>query len=81
MAVFSEGGSHYITNYVCPHMGGPLSEGKIQDGVIECPWHAWVFKADSGETAGTGSHSIATYEMRIEGDDILVGGLKPASAG
>jgi phenylpropionate dioxygenase-like ring-hydroxylating dioxygenase large terminal subunit len=27
----------------CPHRNIPLSKGKIQQGVIECPYHGWQF--------------------------------------
>ena len=27
----------------CPHMGYPLSQGTIRDGVLRCHWHHWRF--------------------------------------
>ena len=27
----------------CPHMGYPLSQGTIKDGVLRCHWHHWRF--------------------------------------
>jgi phenylpropionate dioxygenase-like ring-hydroxylating dioxygenase large terminal subunit len=33
---------------VCPHRNAPLSEGKVVDGHLECPYHGWRFGADGG---------------------------------
>ncbi len=33
---------------VCPHLGGPLLEGRISARTIVCPWHAYVYDAVSG---------------------------------
>lgn len=30
----------------CTHRGGPLHEGRLVDGCIECPWHASLFAVD-----------------------------------
>ncbi len=76
MAVWNENGEFHITNYVCPHSGGPLSEGKIEGGVIECPWHAWQFNVSDGSSARGDGHSIAIYECKIEGGEVLVGDVK-----
>ena len=27
----------------CPHQGGPLGEGSIENGWLRCPWHGWDF--------------------------------------
>src|SRR5688572_19415341 len=27
----------------CPHRNYPLSEGKLEDGVLRCPYHGWRF--------------------------------------
>lgn len=33
---------------VCSHAGGPLHEGKLQDGVVTCPWHGSRFCIANG---------------------------------
>ena len=32
----------------CPHQGGPLGEGSIENGQIRCPWHGWDFCPHGG---------------------------------
>ncbi|MFF8714583.1 Rieske 2Fe-2S domain-containing protein [Streptomyces sp. NPDC015184] len=32
----------------CSHFSGPLSEGRIADGCVECPWHGSVFRLSDG---------------------------------
>lgn len=32
----------------CPHRGAPLSAGKIKNGLLQCPYHGWLFNP-SGE--------------------------------
>jgi nitrite reductase/ring-hydroxylating ferredoxin subunit len=32
----------------CSHLGGPLSEGHVQDGSIVCPWHGSRFALEDG---------------------------------
>ena len=77
MAVFEENGQLSVTNFICPHSGGPISEAKLVDGVIECPWHGWKFHLDTGLSADKeDGHSLDVYEIRVDGDTLLVGGLK-----
>jgi nitrite reductase/ring-hydroxylating ferredoxin subunit len=33
---------------VCPHLGGPLLDGRISARAIVCPWHAYAFDAVTG---------------------------------
>ena len=76
MAVWNDDGTFYATNFICPHMGGPISEGKLTDGVVECPWHGWTFHVDPGLPAGDDEgHGISAYEVKIEGDDVMIGGM------
>ena len=76
MAVWNDNGEFHITNYVCPHSGGPLSEGRIENGVVECPWHAWQFNASDGSSARGDGHTITIYECRVEDGEVLVGDVK-----
>ena len=27
----------------CPHQGGPLGEGSIEQGLLRCPWHGYDY--------------------------------------
>jgi len=80
IALFNVNGEFYAINFICPHMGGPLSEGKlVGDGnVVACPWHGWTFDVRTGLPDHPGGHSVSAYEVKVEGDDILVGWLKKA---
>ncbi len=79
MALCHVQGGYYAINAVCPHMGGPLASGHLQGNVITCPWHGWTFDVRSGFSDHPGGHAISAYEVRLEGNDILVGWLKRPS--
>jgi nitrite reductase/ring-hydroxylating ferredoxin subunit/uncharacterized membrane protein len=49
----------------CAHAGGPLSEGSIVDGCIECPWHGSRFRLSDGHVRrGPAVYDQPTYEVR-----------------
>ena len=49
VALVLSDGEVYAMENVCPHQGGPVGGGKVEDGCIHCPWHGWAFELDSGE--------------------------------
>ena len=55
------------------HAEASLSEG-FQDGdTIECPMHSGCFNIRTGEALGAPVvDNIKTYQVRLEGDDVLV---------
>jgi nitrite reductase/ring-hydroxylating ferredoxin subunit/uncharacterized membrane protein len=49
----------------CAHAGGPLSEGKIVDKTIECPWHGSRFRPENGHVVrGPSVYDQPAYEVR-----------------
>ncbi|MGI9611067.1 MAG: thiamine pyrophosphate-binding protein [Acidimicrobiia bacterium] len=32
----------------CPHQGGPIGEGQIEDGYLRCPWHGYEYDPHTG---------------------------------
>ena len=67
-----EGEYHAMANE-CPHQGGPLGEGSIEDGLLRCPWHGWDFYPDSGETPGEFDDCVDTFRTEVRDDGIYVG--------
>ena len=55
----------------CPHAGGPLGQGALEGPLITCPWHSWQFDSGTGTCLFGDDLAIVTYEVRVEGDDIL----------
>ena len=33
----------------CPHQGGPLGEGSIENGLLRCPWHGYDYDPLTGQ--------------------------------
>ena len=63
-------GSFSAMDNVCPHRGGPLGQGVIEDGKVICPWHGWGWDAKTGE-AGPGV-KVAVYPVKIEAGTLLI---------
>lgn len=60
----------------CPHQGGPLGEGSIENGMLRCPWHGWDFDPCSGLPPGGFDDGVTTFEVKEEDDEIFVGVLE-----
>ncbi|MDQ3587229.1 MAG: Rieske (2Fe-2S) protein [Actinomycetota bacterium] len=49
----------------CTHRGGPLSDGELVDGCVECPWHGSRFRlADGSVEQGPASAPQPAYDVR-----------------
>ena len=56
----------------CPHAGGNLSAGEIEDGcVVVCPWHLWTFNLDSGACTLNEQITLRRYETKIDDGKLL----------
>jgi nitrite reductase/ring-hydroxylating ferredoxin subunit/uncharacterized membrane protein len=65
VAVAADDAVHVLENR-CTHRGGPLAEGTVADGCIECPWHGSRFALDDGRVvAGPASVQQPAYETRV----------------
>lgn len=76
MALCNLDGQYFAVNAVCPHMGGPLASGRLEGCLITCPWHGWTYDVRTGLPDHPGGHSVSSYEVRVEGQDIMIGWLK-----
>lgn len=72
VAVFRHDAGISAISDVCAHQGGPLSEGKIIDGCITCPWHGYQYLPANGQSPPPFTEKLATYEVRLDGRRILL---------
>ncbi len=57
----------------CPHQGGPLGEGTIEDGWLICPWHGYEYDPITGEPPDEGYDDAATpYRVEERSDGVYV---------
>ncbi len=56
----------------CPHQGGPLGEGSIENGWLRCPWHGWDFHPTTGKPPGGYDDGVATYPVEERDGAIYV---------
>jgi nitrite reductase/ring-hydroxylating ferredoxin subunit len=49
LAVFNVDGRYYVTDDLCTHGPGSLSEGYIEGDVVECNFHNGQFNIRTGE--------------------------------
>jgi nitrite reductase/ring-hydroxylating ferredoxin subunit/uncharacterized membrane protein len=48
----------------CTHRGGPLSDGVLICGTVQCPWHGSQFDVTTGEVkCGPADKAITVYEI------------------
>ena len=79
--------NYYAADNRCPHMSGELSRGKLEGTIVTCPGHGSQFDLSDGRVVrwlkGSGLVSmvgkalksprpINTYQVKIEGDVILI---------
>jgi nitrite reductase/ring-hydroxylating ferredoxin subunit/uncharacterized membrane protein len=55
----------------CAHLGGPLSEGRVEGNAIRCPWHGSLFALDDGRVLeGPSTFPQPCLEVRVRGGQV-----------
>ncbi len=67
IAVVRKNGALCAISNVCPHQNGPLGEGVVRDGYLECPWHGYQFDPCTGLGPPGFSDSVPRYELVTKG--------------
>jgi nitrite reductase [NAD(P)H] small subunit len=56
---------------VCPHKGGPIADGQIDNKVVLCPLHLNAFELDTG-CSTTSAAPLRIYPVYLEDGEIVV---------
>ena len=67
IAIYNVEGTFFATDDTCTHGEASLSEGEIEDGLIECPFHFGRFEIATGKPAGAPcTIPIRNYPVVVE---------------
>ena len=72
IALCNVDGMLYAVDNTCPHAGGPLGEGKLKEGIIECPWHGWKFDLRTGRRVNNPNFTVACCDVRVVDGQIQI---------
>ncbi len=63
----------YALTATCPHLGGPLDEGKLVGDAIQCPWHNSELALDDGHVVnGPTAFPARCFDVRVRSGQIEV---------
>lgn len=66
-------GRFYALRDMCGHRNAPLSRGRLDGHVVECPLHFAQFDIRTGKLIdGPVSADVPVYEVRVEGDTVFL---------
>ena len=73
LAVFNIDGEFSVTDDACTHGPGSLSEGYIEDDVVECNFHNGQFNIKTGEVVAPPCMiPVKTYRTVVENGKVFI---------
>ena len=72
LLVIHHGGQVKAVDNRCPHLGFPLDQGSVEDGILTCHWHHARFDLASGCTFDLWADDVPTAEVQIIDGEVFV---------
>ena len=73
IAVFHYGDSFRAIADGCNHRGGPLSDGRLRDEFVMCPWHGWEYSVITGRgPEGFDEEQVPVFAVEERPDGVYV---------
>lgn len=66
-------GSYGALDNHCPHQGGPLGEGSIENGLLRCPWHGYDYDPLTGSPPPPFDDEPSCFPVEVRDDGVYVG--------
>ncbi len=70
LCIANVGGQIAVLDGTCPHEGGPLGEGSIEEGRVVCPWHAFAFDVHTGTASDDPEFRAQVFEAKVENGEL-----------
>lgn len=65
IAIFNDGGRFHVLIGRCPHAGGLLGQGWIEEGEAVCPLHRWQFKLETGRCTTIRGATVHRFRSEV----------------
>ncbi|MFC4451718.1 Rieske (2Fe-2S) protein [Halorussus aquaticus] len=72
IAVFHHEGEFQAVDNRCPHMGFPLSDGTVDDGILTCHWHHARFELSCGDTFDPWADDVQSFPTEVRDGEVYV---------
>ena len=70
LCVANVNGAIAVLDGTCPHQGGPLGEGTVEEGRVVCPWHNFAFDVHTGLASDDPEMRVDVFDARIENGEL-----------
>jgi nitrite reductase (NADH) small subunit len=72
LALFRLGDDLIALSGRCPHSGGSLGHGWIEEGEVVCPLHHWRFRLEDGRCTTIRGESVHRFRCEARGELVWV---------
>lgn len=73
IAIYRVDGEFFATAATCTHMESCLTEGYLDDDIVECALHGAKFNVRDGQALTLPAmEALQTFAVEVEGDDVYV---------
>lgn len=72
LAVSHHDGAYGALDNACPHQGGPLGEGSIENGLLRCPWHGYDYDPITGTPPPPFEDAPSCFAIDVRDDGVYV---------
>jgi len=71
-AVWNVDGQFFALDDDCPHRGGPLGAGVLDDGKVYCPLHGWAFDPKTGACFSNPARPVTCHPTRVQDGQVWI---------
>jgi nitrite reductase (NADH) small subunit len=72
IALYRDSGTIHALFGHCPHAGGPIDLGWIEDGEAVCPLHRWRFRLTTGRCTTVAGQSVHRFACEVREGQVWV---------
>ncbi|MFC7078824.1 Rieske (2Fe-2S) protein [Halorussus caseinilyticus] len=72
IALFHHEGEFRAVDNRCPHMGFPLADGTVDDGILTCHWHHARFELSCGDTFDPWADDVQSFPVEVRDGEVFV---------